>query len=249
MLQIPECSAGALVCQSGCKETCHLPALMPRNLDLNCSVICLQLTWKAHKPTSKWSWLNSSVVTRWSQSITLAPYPSCSNALCVRQHTVWATVLLDEDEQNITQESSRWWTPSLNPEDFLSPEPDPKHWWTSIQEEVPGICHGPVCIRVDQSRGGLAICAIWRITDSAVLQDGRRPITHHAVITCFFPLIIYRFTLQYGRWQQCTFKLDVSCPACAHQLRRRRRSPSSSKDVQNRNHMDMDNAGKKTERK
>ena len=32
-----------------------LPTLNPRNVGLNCSVICLQLTWRAHQPTSKWS--------------------------------------------------------------------------------------------------------------------------------------------------------------------------------------------------
>ena len=29
--------------------------LKPRNVDLNCSVIHLQLMWKVHQPTSKWS--------------------------------------------------------------------------------------------------------------------------------------------------------------------------------------------------
>ena len=78
------------------------------------------------------------------------------------------------------------------------------------------------------------------------------PRSHHLF---FSPLLIYCFTLQYGRWQQCTFKLDASCPACAHQLRRRRRrsgrrrSPSSSKDVHNRNNMDVDNTAKKWKEK
>ena len=48
--------------------TGDLLTLKPRN---NCSVIRLQLMWKVHQPTSNWSRLNSSVVTRSSQSLTL----------------------------------------------------------------------------------------------------------------------------------------------------------------------------------
>ena len=54
-----------------------------------------------------------------------------------------------------------WWTPSLNPEDFLSSEPDPRHWWTSIKEKMPGIWLGQVCIRVNQSVANWAWILSW----------------------------------------------------------------------------------------
>ena len=48
-----------------------LPTLKPKIVGLNCSVIRLQLTWKAHQPTSKWIWSNSNVATHSSRSMTL----------------------------------------------------------------------------------------------------------------------------------------------------------------------------------
>ncbi len=54
-----------------------------------------------------------------------------------------------------------WWTPSLNPEDFLSSEPDHKHSWTSIKEKMPSVWLGPVCIRVNLSVANWAWILNW----------------------------------------------------------------------------------------
>jgi len=32
-----------------------------------------------------------------------------------------------------------WWPPSSNPKDVLSPKPEARHRWTSIQEKMPGM--------------------------------------------------------------------------------------------------------------
>ena len=47
-----------------------------------------------------------------------------------------------QDNFELLLDLTRWYiarTPSLNPEDFLISEPDPKHWWTCPQDEMPSI--------------------------------------------------------------------------------------------------------------
>ena len=71
-------------------------------------------------------------------------------------------------------------------------------------------------------RGGLAICVFWRITEWPVLQDGLQPPRSRGQ---FFlcSLLMFHFTLQSGRWQQCIFQLDTSRqpPVPTSQLKRR----------------------------
>lgn len=108
-----------------------LLTLKPRNVGWNCSVIRLQLIRKVHQPTSKWSWLKVQVIvwlhghciisTFRSPQNAPTPYPSCALCLAAHIYSMWTAILFDKDEQNIIQESSHWWTYSL---DFLGLTPD-----------------------------------------------------------------------------------------------------------------------------
>ena len=155
----------------------NLPTLKPRNVGLNCSVIHLQLTWKAHQPTSKWSWLKSCVVIRSSQSMTLW----AQHSFHVSSPTQWPNSVhkllkcsLCSAAHIYVNSYSLWWrwtkhhtgvvslmktfTQSWR---FLQLGAWPSHWWTSIKEKMPGIWLGPVCIRVNQSVANWAWILIW----------------------------------------------------------------------------------------